>query len=75
MFSTISEEKGRELDLSSLTSNAIGNALRLMRRFTNPHPLWQHLIERYEAHNNPRKVHLIEKFFSTKKISSMSMDE
>ena len=31
--------------------------------------------KRYEANNNPRKVHLIEKFFSTKKMESMSIDQ
>ena len=75
MFPIAIEEKGRELALSSLTSNTKGNALRLMRRLTNPSQLWQHLKERYEADNNPRKVHLIEKFFSTKKTNSMSIDE
>ena len=29
----------------------------------------------YEAINNPRKMFLIDKFFSTKKIGSMSMHE
>ena len=65
------EEKGRKLALSSFNSNAKENALRLMRRFVDPHQLWQHLKERYKADNNPRKVHLIEIFFSTKKTSSM----
>ena len=74
-FPTIVEERRRELALSSLNRNAKGNALRLMRRFTYPHQLWQHLKEKYEVDNNPRKVHLIEKFFSTKKTGSMSMDE
>ena len=75
IFPTIVEEKGRELALSTLTGNAKGNALRLMRRFADPYQLWQHLKERYEANNNPRKVYLIEKFISTKKTRSMSMDE
>ena len=75
MFPIATEEKGRELALNSLTRNSKGNALRVMRRSTDPSQLWQHLKERYEANNNPRKMHLIKKFFSTKKISSMSMDE
>ena len=71
-----SEKKGRELALSSITRNAKENALRLMRRFTDPYQLWQHqLKERHEANKNPRKVHLIEKFFSTRKTASMSMDK
>ena len=58
-----------------LTGNTKRNALRLMRRFVDPHQLWHHLKEWYKADNNPRKVHLIEKFVSTRKTASMSMDE
>ena len=74
-FSIAGEEKGRKLVLSLLTSNAKGNALRLMRRFMDLHQLWQHLKKRYEANNNPRIVYLIEKLFSTRRTASMSMDE
>ena len=75
IFPTAAEERGKELALNALAGNAKGNALRLMGRFADPYQLWQHLKERYKAHNNPRKVHLTEKFFSIRKTGSMRMDE
>ena len=75
IFATTMEDKGREFALSSLISNAKGNVLRLIYRCADPHQLWQYLKERYEVDKNPKKVHLIEKLFSTKKMGSMNMNE
>ena len=46
-----------------------------MKRFKDPLDCWQQFKLRYKIDNNPRKVFMIDKFFSTKNLSTMNMDE
>jgi hypothetical protein len=41
----------------------------------DPYIYWTHLKSRYEADNNPRKVHLIDQFVGCNKLNSVSMEE
>lgn len=61
--------------MSALNSNAKDTALRIMKRFHDPYDCWTHLKSRYKADNNPRKVYLINRFFSVKKINTISINE
>lgn len=58
--------------MSALNSNAKNMALK---RFHNPYNCWTPLKSRYEADNNPRKAHVIDKFFGCKQLNTMSMEE
>ena len=60
--------------LSVINSNAKNNALKLLRRYSDPHECWTRLKTRYESDSGPRRVMLIEKFFSLRKTESISMD-
>jgi hypothetical protein len=73
---TMSEEEkiARQQVMSIINSNAKNNALKLLRRYSDPHECWTGLKTRYESDSGPRRVMLIEKFFSLRKIESISMD-
>ena len=60
--------------MSIINSNAKNNALKLLRRYTNPHECWTGLKTRYESDSGPRRVMLIDKFFALRKTDSISMD-
>ena len=68
------EKTARQQVLSIINSNAKNNALKLLRRYTDPYECWTGLKTRYESDSGPRRVMLIEKLFSLRKTESMSMD-
>ena len=68
------EKTARQHVLSILNCNAKNNALRLLRRYDDPHECWTGLKTRYESDSGPRRVMLIEKFFSLRKTETVSMD-
>lgn len=69
------EEKTARQQVSSIiNSNAKNNALKILRRYTDPHECWTGLKTRYESDSGPRKVMLIDKFFALRKTESTSMD-
>ena len=68
------ERVARQQVLSIINSNAKNNALKLLRRYSDPHECWSGLKTRYESDSGPRRVMLIEKFFSLRKTESVSMD-
>ena len=68
------EKAAHQQVLSIINSNAKNNALKLLRRYTNPYECWTGLKTRYESDSGPRRVMLIEKFFSLRKTESVSMD-
>jgi hypothetical protein len=72
----MSEEEriARQQVMSIINSNAKNNALKLLRRYNDHHKCWTGLKTRYESDNGPRRVMLIEKFFSLPKTKSISMD-
>lgn len=60
--------------MSIINTNAKNNALKLLRRYSDPYECWTGLKTRYESDSGPRRVMLIEKFFSLRKTESMTMD-
>ena len=68
------EKIGRQQVLSIINSNAKNSALSLLRRYNDPYECWTGLKTRYESDSGPRRVMLIEKFFSLRKTESISMD-
>ena len=68
------ERMARQQVLSIINSNAKNNALRLLRRYSDPYECWTGLKTRYESDSGPRRVMLIEKFFALRKTESVSMD-
>jgi hypothetical protein len=69
------EEKGaRQQVMSIINSNAKNNALKLLRRYDDPHECWTALKTRYESDSGPRRVMLIDKFFALRKTESTTMD-
>ena len=68
------ERIARQQVLSIINSNAKNNALRLLHRYSDPYDCWLGLKTRYESDSGPRRVMLIEKFFSLRKTESVSMD-
>lgn len=68
------EKTARQQVLSIINSNAKNNALKILRRYTDPHECWTGLKTRYELDSGPRKVMLIDKFFALRKTESTSMD-
>ena len=73
---TMSEEEriARQQVMSIINSNAKNNALKLLRRYSDPYECWTGLKTRYQFGSGPRRVMLIEKFFSLRKTESISMD-
>ena len=70
------ETRGRmQAPIAALNESAKNTAYLLMKRYKDPEVCWTQLKERYEVESNPRKVMLIDRFFSMKKTSSMSMDD
>lgn len=68
------EKMARQQVLSIINSNAKNNALKLLRRYSDPYECWKGLKTRYESDSGPRRVMLIEKFFALRKTESVSMD-
>lgn len=68
------ERMARLLVMSIINSNAKNSALKLLRRYHDPHECWVGLKTRYESDSGPRRVMLIEKFFSLRKTEAISMD-
>lgn len=68
------ERIARHQVLSIINSNAKNNALKLLRRYSNPHECWTDLKTKYKSDGGPRCVMLIEKFFALRKTKSVSMD-
>ena len=68
------EKSARQQVLSIINSNAKNNALKILRRYTDPHECWIGLKTRYESGSGPRRVMLIDKFFALRKTESISMD-
>ena len=68
------ERTARQQVMSIINSNAKNNALKLLRRYSDPYECWTGLKTRYESDSGPRRVMLIEKFFSLRKTESISMD-
>ena len=60
--------------MSIINSNAKNTALKLLRHYSDPYECWTWLKTRYESDSGPRRVMLIEKFFSLRKTESISMD-
>lgn len=54
------DERIRILVMRALNSNAKHLALCVIKRFHDAYIYWTHLKSRFEADNNPRKVHLID---------------
>ena len=69
------ERMARQQVMSLINSSAKNNALRILRRYVDPYECWMGLKTRYESDSGPRRVMLIEKFFSLRKTDSVSMDE
>ena len=67
------EKTARQQVMSLITCNATDNALKLLRRYDDPYECWTGLKTRYEPNSGPRRVMLIEKFFSLRKTESVSM--
>jgi hypothetical protein len=62
---TDNEKKGRQLALSDINGSVKGNeAIKLLKRYTDPHECWTSLKTRYESDSTSRQVLLIDKFFS-----------
>lgn len=68
------EKTSRQQVMSMINSNAKNIALKLLRRYHDPHECWTGLKTRYESDSGPRRVMLIDKFFSLRKTESISMD-
>ena len=68
------EKTQRQQVMNIINSNAKNNALKLLRRYNDPYECWTGLKTRYESDSGPRRVMLIEKFFSLRKTESVSMD-
>ena len=68
------ERMARLLVISIINNNARNRALKLLRRYHDPHECWIGLKTRYESDSGPRRVMLIEKFFSLQKTEAISMD-
>lgn len=68
------ENEASEQVLSIINSNAKNTALKLLRRYKDPYECWTGLKTRYESDSGPRRVMLIDKFFSLRKTDSISMD-
>ena len=68
------EKTARQQVLSIINSNAKNTALKLLRRYSDPYECWTGLKTRYESDSGPRRVMLIDKFFSMRKTESVSMD-
>lgn len=68
------ERTARQQVLSIINSNAKNSALKLLRRYHDPHECWTGLKTRYESDSGPRRVMLIDKFFSLRKTESITMD-
>ena len=69
------ERMARQQVMSLINNSAKNNALRILRRYIDPYECWTGLKTRYESDSGPRRVMLIEKFFSLRKTESVSMDE
>lgn len=69
------EKTARQQVLSIINSNAKNTALKLLRRYNDPYDCWTGLKTRYESDSGPRRVMLIDKFFSLRKTDSISMDD
>ena len=66
------EKKGRQLALSAINASVKGNvAIKLLKRYTEPHECWTSLKTCYESDSTSRQVLLIDKFFSIRKLHSM----
>ena len=68
------ERMARQQVMSIINTNAKNSALKLLRRYSDPYECWTGLKTRYESDSGPRRVMLIEKFFSLRKTESMTMD-
>ena len=68
------ERTARQQVMSIINSNAKNSALKLLRRYHDPHECWTSLKLRYESDSGPHRVMLIEKFFSLRKTEAISMD-
>jgi hypothetical protein len=68
------ERMARQQVMSVINNNAKNSALKLLRRYSDPHECWMGLKTRYESDSGPRRVMLIEKFFSLRKTESISID-
>ena len=64
----------RQQVMNVINSNAKNSALKLLRRYSDPHECWMGLKTIYESDSGPRRVMLIEKFFSLRKTESIFMD-
>ena len=68
------EKTARQQGLSIINSIAKNNAFKLLRRYSDPYECWTGLKTRYEYDSGPKRVMLIEKFFSLRKTEFVSMD-
>jgi hypothetical protein len=68
------EVEARSRIMSILISNVKGNALKLLKRYQEPHECWSDLKFRYESDHGPRCHSLLDKLFNFKKTEGMTMD-
>lgn len=58
------ERTERQQVLSIINNNAKNSVLKVLRRYHDPHECWTGWKTRYEFDSGPRRVMLIDKFFS-----------
>lgn len=68
------ERTARQQVMNIINSNAKNSALKLLRRYHDPHECWTGLKTRYESDSGPRRVMLIDKFFALRRTESITMD-
>jgi hypothetical protein len=69
---TEAERKGRQAAMSAINSSVKGGvALKLLKRYSEPHDSWTLLKSRYESDCTERQMLLIDKFFTIRKTGSM----
>jgi transposase InsO family protein len=69
---TDAERKGRQATMSAINSSVKGGvALKLLKRYSEPHDCWTSLKSRYESDCTERQMLLIDKFFTIRKTGSM----
>jgi hypothetical protein len=66
------ERKGRQAALSAINNSVKGGiALKLLKRYNDPHECWMSLKGRYKSDSLARQTLLMDKFFSIRKLGSM----
>ena len=68
---TTKEKQGRTQALSAFNESVKNAAIKLLRKYWAPFDCWTSLKDCYESNNHPRKVTLINKFFSIRKGNSI----